>query len=133
MAAWTDAYIGLPFLADGRDRAGLDCWGLVRLVYAERLGIDLPDKAGIYRDESRETLREIAAAMEEESRRWMLVDAPRYCDVILMHSGPLHCHVGLWVKRNTMLHVSAGIDSTVEPINGLIRRNTIIGYYRHAE
>ncbi|OAN53901.1 hypothetical protein A6A04_13495 [Paramagnetospirillum marisnigri] len=128
---WTDDYIGLPFLADGRSRAGLDCWGLVRLVYFDRLGIDLPSKAGIYRDGSRDTLREIAAAMEAEAAKWRQVDDPRDCDVILMRSGPLHCHVGLWVGRNAMLHIMAGIDSTVEPIASLRRRNTVVGYFRH--
>jgi cell wall-associated NlpC family hydrolase len=130
---WTDDYIGLPFKCDGRDRSGLDCWGLVRLVYAERLGINLPAKAGIFTDWEPETLRRVAAAMEEEAARWQRVDEPMEYDVVLMRRGELELHVGLWVPRRDLLHISAGINSTREPINGLRRRHSIVGFYRHAQ
>ena len=43
---WSATYIGAPWSARGRDRDGLDCWGLVRLVYRDRLFRDLPDYQG---------------------------------------------------------------------------------------
>ena len=36
-----DDYVGLPWRIGGRDRRGLDCFGLVRLVLAEQAGIIL--------------------------------------------------------------------------------------------
>jgi hypothetical protein len=33
---WGDQYVGLPFLAGGKTRAGIDCWGLVLLVWKEQ-------------------------------------------------------------------------------------------------
>ena len=39
---WWERYVGLPWKLGGRDRKGLDCWGLARLVLAEQRGILLP-------------------------------------------------------------------------------------------
>ena len=38
-----EKYIGLPFKHHGRDRDGLDCWGLPMLYYREMLGVELQD------------------------------------------------------------------------------------------
>jgi len=46
--AWIADYVGLPFKAHGRERNGVDCWGLVRLVLAERFRLALPSYAGGY-------------------------------------------------------------------------------------
>jgi cell wall-associated NlpC family hydrolase len=129
---WTDDYIDLIFLKDGRDRlTGVDCWGLCRLPYMDRLGIVLPDKAGIYTDESPETRKRIAAAMDEEARSWMQVERPQEYDLVLMRRGELHCHVGIYDGSGNMLHICAGINSTVEPINCLRWRHRIVGFFRY--
>ena len=41
-------FVGIPHADLGRDRAGCDCYGLLRLVYAEDLGIALPSFTGTY-------------------------------------------------------------------------------------
>lgn len=48
--AWASDYIGLPFADHGRTREGADCWGLVRLVYAEVFNLALPSYASTYTD-----------------------------------------------------------------------------------
>jgi len=46
--AWVTSYLQIPFVERGRTRAGLDCWGLVRLVFQEQRGIELPSYAEDY-------------------------------------------------------------------------------------
>jgi len=41
-------FVGIPHADLGRDRAGCDCYGLLRIVYAEDLGIALPSFTGTY-------------------------------------------------------------------------------------
>jgi len=36
------AFVGIPYLAGGRDREGLDCYGLVRLALLELFYVELP-------------------------------------------------------------------------------------------
>lgn len=42
-ANWVQRYVGIPYRPCGRDHYGIDCYGLVCLVYREVLGIELPD------------------------------------------------------------------------------------------
>ncbi len=39
---WLGHYLGLPYHENGRDRSGLDDWGLYRLISAEQFNIALP-------------------------------------------------------------------------------------------
>lgn len=129
---WTDGYIGLPFLPDGRTKAGLDCWGLVQLVYREQKGIELPSYSGIYTADTVEKLREIAEIMEMESVKWPRVDIPQDFDVVrLRFSGRLAFHVGVVVGKD-FLHITQGIQSTVERLNSPVWKQKITGFYRYA-
>jgi len=43
-----DEYIGIPYLKDGNDRNGIDCWRLYVMVCREIMGIELPELRGIF-------------------------------------------------------------------------------------
>jgi len=129
---WTDAYVGLNFLPDGRTREGLDCWGIVQLVYREQKGIELPAYSGIYTMDTAEKLREVAEVMERESVKWSQVEKPQDFDIVrLKISGRLAFHVGLVVGKN-FLHITKDIQSSVESLNSPVWKQRITGYYRYA-
>ena len=138
---WVADYVGLPWKVLGRDRDGLDCYGLVRLVLAEKFAITLPALDGGWTNERRVLdLDRLAAfiggAVAEccAHHRWHAVDsadAPRAADVakFLLHGRPIH--VGLVVGQTWFLHVREGADSAVERLDGRMWRTRLICLYRH--
>ena len=40
---WINKYVGIPYEFGGRDLDGLDCYGLVKRVYADQYQTQLPD------------------------------------------------------------------------------------------
>jgi probable lipoprotein NlpC len=102
---WSAAYVGIPFRSLGRTIAGVDCWGMVRLVYAAELGITLPGYDGLYI--STEERAEIAAIVGEATSGpvWHDVStAPVEFDVAVFRRGELPCHVGVLIGGTRMLH-----------------------------
>jgi hypothetical protein len=41
--SWLNSYVGTPYVENGRDDDGYDCWGIVVAIYRDRLGVELPD------------------------------------------------------------------------------------------
>ena len=134
-ANWASSYVGLPFLDGGRDRQGLDCWGLVRLVYAERLGIRLPDFAEVRAADARAVARTVADQIE--SGFWLPVirGAEREFDVVVMrgHEGRsgLTRHVGVVAAFDTVLHVEQHTDAVCPRLTSPSVKFRITGIYRH--
>lgn len=126
---WVNFYIGLPFADGGRARTGVDCWGLVRLVYAEQLGIELPSYLGEY---ASATDASVSAVMEREASSWSTVhDLPRKYDVVMLRIGARPRHVGIIVSDGLMLHVERGKDACIERYSGIMWISRVEGFYRH--
>ncbi|MBI1215693.1 MAG: phage tail protein [Alphaproteobacteria bacterium] len=128
---WAGHYIGLPFKSQGRDRAGVDCWGLVRLALAEQFGLALPSFAREYQrtlDAAR-----IPALIERETPLWRAVSSgeEKQGDVIVLRVRGRPMHVGLVLGDGQMLHVELGIDSAIERYDGPQWRERIFGFYRY--
>lgn len=123
--------IGVPFLDQGRDFQGWDCWGLVVRAYRECFGIELPGYEHVSALSSREAGEIIAA----QSQLWAPIPAhqERPGDVIVLREGSWPCHVGLVVKAGFMLHVDLKVETCIESYNTALWRNQVVGIYRHAE
>ena len=109
---WRD-YLGIPFSNHGRDLDGVDCWGLVTIIYRRELQIILPDYHERYRDA--EHIRGIARAFQDHT-------GDEFAEVSLLNAEPTDCvvveirglpiHVGVYVGdidgRRSMLHTMEG-------------------------
>lgn len=134
---WTAAYVGLPYRRLGRDRSGVDCWGLCRLALAEVKGLALPlwDTVG---PEDGAALDETVEAGRHDGS-WLPV-APseaREFDFVRLRAAveingrtcwrPIH--IGLVAPRRHVLHIQRGGTSQLEPIEAL--SNRITEFCRH--
>ena len=136
---WVADYIGIPFVAKGRDREGCDCWGLVRLVLAERFGLDLPSYAEGY-----DSLEDVTAIVEliggaQEEGAWQRVAAEeaRAGDLAVLRGVPTP-HIGVLVAPGIMLHALQGAQASLARLSDQAWRHRLKptdrepypGYYR---
>jgi cell wall-associated NlpC family hydrolase len=119
----------------GRQIGGLDCWGLVRLVFLEETGIELPS----YGEVSALDLSGVSVEVGQgvASDVWGRVADLRPLDVAVMCarvSGqrvPAHC--GVMVSDTMLLHIEKTTHSVCVPItHGSVKfRLQPFGFYRH--
>lgn len=128
---WAGHYIGLPFRDHGRDRSGVDCWGLVRLVMSEQFGIALPSFSAEYRHTAEKS--SIAPLIEREIPKFEGVGAgeERLGDIVVLRLRGAPMHVGLVLGDGQMLHAEEGIDSGIDRYRGPRWQNRIFGFYRY--
>lgn len=131
--SWVREYVGLEFADRGRDRTGgVDCWGLLRLVYLERLGVVLPSYVDAYVGIDDAAGVSSVAAMELS--HWTpLPDGPeRVGDVGLFRIDGRRWHVGVAVSRTKMLHAIEGAQTCVETLPSPLWTPRLSSWYRYA-
>lgn len=110
---WWSDYIGIPFVDGGRTREGLDCWGLVRLVYMDHFGIELPSLAGIYQNASDgPALLELPGLLLPD---WSPVAMRPFAVARFGHRDGRQ-HVGIVTDRRLMLNAERGNGVCLRPI-----------------
>lgn len=126
-----DRYVGIPFLDRGRTFAGVDCWGLVRLVYRGELGVELPAYESLYRTVDERTGVELLELVERKRGAWQQVEAPETFDLVLLRIAGVPCHVGVALPGGRMIHCARGADSRIESYRGPKWAPRVEGFYRH--
>lgn len=126
-----DDLVGIPYRDKGRDRAGCDCWGLVRLAFLERRAIELPAYLESYRTAA--DRREVAGLIAGERVAWLPVGEGDELpfDAVLMRHGRFARHVGLVVGAGRLLHVEEGRSSAIESYRSGAIAPRIVGFYRY--
>jgi cell wall-associated NlpC family hydrolase len=144
---WVAQYIGLPWRKLGRaafdwrhrrfhpESAGVDCWGLVRLVLKEEFGIEVPEYAGTGLYDTAAERAELGQIISGGRGPWREVtrghEEPGDGILLRMLGHPIHC--GLVAAVGWMLHIEEGIDSCLERYDGLKWARRIEGFYRWSE
>lgn len=130
---WSAGYIGIPYLRGGRDRSGLDCWGITYLALREAKGIDVPAYTEV--PASPAELEEMSRAIADitSTRPWRRVARPDEFDVALFRTGEHCAHVGLVAGSVFMLHTTEGSYSRLERLDAVHWRSRLVGYFRHED
>lgn len=129
--SWAAKYVGIPYGDQGRDRAGCDCWGLARLVYAAELRIDLPSYAGAYA--SAAEMEEVAGLIAAEQATFIRGEDPvGVFDLLLFRQGRHNSHIGIALDTRRMLHVARGDQAKIEDYTAPRWSSRLIGNFRHA-
>lgn len=128
--AWVQDYVGMPYAED--DLApGAHCLGLIRRVYAERLGITLPADDGI----GPKDLAQVAKNMQRHSERWVPVANGRHpFDVVLMAArdgSRAPVHVGVMISTSHLLHVEEDMPAAVVAVKHPMIAGRILRTFRH--
>ncbi len=129
------SYIGLPYEDKGRIREGIDCWGLVRLIYQEQLKIELPSYSENY--VSSVDRQSVNKLVEEASIPWLEISKgkERQFDVLLIKHVGFSRHVGIVISpsRGLMIHIVSGETSVVERYKDGTISHRIVGFFRYRD
>ncbi len=100
--------IGIPYKLGGRDLHGLDCWGLVLLVY-RNMGIAIPDfwTESLSRQDLVKLIRGNAHEVAQETNE------PRDYDLICDEKKG---HIGVFIN-NRVLHADRKMGVTFQPLS----------------
>ena len=130
---WINKFIGIPFVEKGRSHDGVDCWGLVCLIYSERFKIELPDYTDGYPNTKAQ--KEISALVEAEAKLWQAVERGKeqLGDVVLFAIYGATTHVGMVVESGWMVSAEKGIDSVLESYTTNKWKQRVRGFFRHKD
>lgn len=131
MKHWAHKYVGIPFAQGGRGEAGVDCWGLLRLVYEREYKILLPEYPGVSLES---LLRRHARILSAAGQDWKRVESPQEgCAVAMSQIAFVH-HVGIWVPADggRVLHSWEGGSVVADSLRSLHARGfRVLEYYLH--
>ncbi|MGE0699041.1 MAG: C40 family peptidase [Hyphomicrobiaceae bacterium] len=129
---WVQRYRNIPYLEGGRTRAGLDCWGLVTLVWREEMGVALPSHDGLFWAKGCD-MKALGAQIDTFRGDYDPVPAgeEQPLDGVLLRLSGQPIHIGLVVCPGWMLHIARGIDTTIEEYRGALWRHRVLGFYRY--
>lgn len=128
---WINDYVGVPYLENGRDRDGWDCWGLVMAVYRDRLGVELPDWKWTAPYGALDKLRAFGLAVDQaDAEAWAHeLEAPEAFALALVHGERRPHHVGVAVGAG-VLHAARYGGTLYDPAHRFVTQFPRVKWFR---
>ena len=127
---WSNKYIGIPYKQKGRDFDGIDCWGLVRLIYKEEYNVQLPSFVNDYTEDDTIRIQDLVAQYKEG---WEQLDEPQEGCVVLFRILGTESHIGVAISSTQFIHAREKYTSAVESFDSTAWKNRVIGYFKYTE
>lgn len=127
---WVAPYVKVPFKEKGRDWSGWDCWGCVRMVLREQLGLTVPSYTEDY--QTTNDREEIVAIMRGEAAlHWQEIQMPEAAlfDCIELRISGLPIHFGIVVSPPWFLHATKS-GTACERWDSVLWKQRIMGFVR---
>ncbi len=98
-----EQYLGIQYKEFGRDRSGLDCYGLLLLFYSEQLNIKIPD----FHYENKDKAFTFSSLKQTYWSLFERIESPNKYDLAAFTQlgGKLTNHIGIMIDDNSFLHV----------------------------
>jgi len=116
------SYIGIPYKHLGRDKKGVDCYGIVVMIYKDKLGVELPD-VHLY-DFGEDACNYMTAFYTDKkydhvlgfSQLWTPVTELERYDIMLFTAYeqiPAPTHSGVYLGEGKFIHCMQGLPVTI--------------------
>lgn len=124
-------YLGIPFKHGGRDREGIDCYGLVVLLYKEKRNINLFDVEGY----SEDSVGEENYFITNYHKEWERIDpnSLQLFDVLLFYLDELvPTHIGVFIENDKFIHcLSENVPVSLGKLNSRLWKSKFHSAYRY--
>lgn len=100
--------VGWPWREGGRDRQGIDCLGVVLVIYRNVYGLELPDAFNVCGTDAQKVLEHYGRVAEE-------VENPALGDVVWVPTGRID-HLGVYLGGGRYLSASRKQGVTIQRV-----------------
>lgn len=135
MSRW-DKYINLPYREFGRDFDGVDCYGLITLIYNNELGIIIPDYTDLLCSKTRHNLKEKQDhILNSIGIKWVPLknDKFKVYDALVFNkrsNSAIAEHIGMYIGGGKFIHALEDHTSMINRLDSPFWKSTLYGAMR---
>jgi len=120
-----DKYINVIYKHKGRDFSGVDCYGLVYLIFKEEKGIILPDLSEIkYSYNLKDDDPDFIPMLVDKHGKKIMIEIKRFYkpfDILILYGGignyNIANHMGIFLNDISFLHITNNTRSLVSKLD----------------